>query len=370
MSQVYDTIIIGAGIAGASLAYALTKKNQKVLVLDKNGIASGGSGAAGAFVSPKIGKASPLHALTNEAFEFAKDFYLSHCPAHFHQTGVLRIPKDDADVKKMPDYEKSNTNKYENYTRENLHTIGVDLPYDSFYFPEAGICDASEVCTFLLQDIDMRIHEAKVLNYSDAQWQVDTYVAKELVLTTGFENTLFEMQYMGIHGIWGNRGDFSSSLALPVSMHQSMSVAANIEGVITLGATHERGVQERQACEEAQAYLLKNMASSLIDTSDFKLKEIYCGMRAGSRDAFPLIGKIIDVAYMLDRYPSIRKGSKAPLQYIKHLYVYNGLGGRGFVFAPWMAEMLAAHIVSQKEIDTRVNPDRLFWKWVRKEGVT
>ncbi len=87
MSQTYDSIIIGAGIAGASTAYALTRKGQKVLVLDKKGIASGGSGAAGAFVSPKIGKGSPLQRLTNKAFSFAKDFYLSTCPDFFIKQG-------------------------------------------------------------------------------------------------------------------------------------------------------------------------------------------------------------------------------------------------------------------------------------------
>jgi len=76
-AKTYDSIIIGAGIAGATIAYTLKEQNQKVLVLDKNGIASGGSGAGGAaFVSPKIGKGSPLQTLPNEAFVFAKIFYL------------------------------------------------------------------------------------------------------------------------------------------------------------------------------------------------------------------------------------------------------------------------------------------------------
>ena len=121
MSKIYDTIIIGAGIAGATAAYTLTQENQKVIVLDKNGIATGGSGAAGAFVSPKIGKGSALQTLTNEAFEYAKDFYLSTCPEHFHQTGVIRIPKDEVDAQKFGEYEKYNENTYEVYSKKKFN---------------------------------------------------------------------------------------------------------------------------------------------------------------------------------------------------------------------------------------------------------
>jgi len=64
MNKTFDVIIIGVGIAGATTAYTLTQQNQKVLVLDKYGIASGGSGG---FVLPKIGKGSPLQELTSEA---------------------------------------------------------------------------------------------------------------------------------------------------------------------------------------------------------------------------------------------------------------------------------------------------------------
>ena len=94
MSKTYDSIIIGAGIAGASTAHALTQKGQKVLVFDKKGIASGGSGAAGAFVSPKIGKGSPLQTLTNEAFSFSKQALFVYrkmklMPRSFQRTSLL-----------------------------------------------------------------------------------------------------------------------------------------------------------------------------------------------------------------------------------------------------------------------------------------
>ncbi|MCB4751225.1 MAG: FAD-dependent oxidoreductase, partial [Sulfurovum sp.] len=65
MSKLYDTIIIGAGITGCCAAYALQQKGQKVLLVDRSSMAAtGGSGAAGAFVSPKIGKGGSLQQLT------------------------------------------------------------------------------------------------------------------------------------------------------------------------------------------------------------------------------------------------------------------------------------------------------------------
>jgi tRNA 5-methylaminomethyl-2-thiouridine biosynthesis bifunctional protein len=133
-----------------------------------------------------------------------------------------------------------------------------------------------------------------------------------------------------------------------------------------LGATHEKEVKEPIPCQEEQAMLLKEKASSLIDTSDLELKEMFCGMRAGSKDYFPLVGKVIDVPFMLDTYPAVSRGAKPEMKYLDHLYVCNGLGGRGFVFAPLMAEMLAECIVENKDVDSRVDPDRLFLKWCRK----
>ncbi len=366
MSKCYDSIIIGAGIAGAASAHTLTQKGQKVLVLDKNGIASGGSGAAGAFVSPKIGKGSPLQQLTNEAFSFAKDFYLSTCPEHFHQTGVIRIPKDEADAQKFSEYEPYNDNVYENYSQAQLQTEGIDTNFESFFFPEAGDCDAVSVCEFLLKGITVLQYEVKEIQRENGIWVVGEYSAKNIVLATGYESNLADLRYMGIKGTWGTRGDFSSKLALDVSMHQAMSVGANIDGIIKLGATHEKEVKEIVPCQDEQALLLKEKASALIDVSDLELKKSFCGMRAGSKDYFPLLGQVIDVPMMLETYPKVMRGAKPALQYVENLYVLNGLGGRGFVFAPLMATWLAQHIVEAKAVDKRVHADRLFYKWARK----
>lgn len=366
MFQPYDTIIIGAGIAGAAVAHALRQKNQKVLVLDRKGIASGGSGAAGAFVSPKIGKGSALQTLTNEAFSFAKDFYLAVCPEHFHQTGVIRIPKDEADARQFSAYAPFNQNRFTLYTKEQLQAEGICCDFESFYFPEAGDCDAKGVCEVLLSGIEVVQYEVKKIRQEEGVWHAGGYTAKNIVLATGYESDLADLRYMGIKGTWGTRGDFVSDLDLKVSMHQAMSIGANVNGIIKLGATHEKEVTQVQPCDKAQALALKTKASALIDISDLKLKETFCGMRAGSKDYFPLIGKVIDVPTMLETYPAIVRGAKHEVRYRENLFVCNGLGGRGFVFAPLMGKMLASFIAEGKEVDTRVNPDRLFLKWCRK----
>ena len=366
MPQIYDTIIIGAGIAGGSSAYFLKQKGQKVLVLDRNGIATGGSGAAGAFVSPKIGKGGPLQSLTNEAFVFARDFYLEHFPHCYHQSGVVRIPKDEADAKKFSEYEPHNENSYSRWDIEKLKAHHINVPFESFFFDEAGACDAPETCRALLEDIDYIQKEVQELKFEDGLWQVDEYRAKNVVLATGYKNELFDMRYMGVKGTWGTRGDFRSQLPMKVSMHQSMSVSANINGIIRLGATHEKGVKEPKPCEAQQALSLREKASSMVDTSDMELVETFCGMRAGSKDYFPLVGKVIDVATMLESYPAIVRGAKPDLKYLDNLYICNGLGGRGFVFGPLMGKMLADLVIDQKEPDHRVNSDRLFLKWCRK----
>lgn len=370
MPKTYDTIIIGAGIAGATLAHTLRQQNQKVLVLDKYGIASGGSGAAGAFVSPKIGEGSGLQILTNEAFEYAKDFYLRTCPEHFHQTGVIRIPRDKVDAKKFFEYEKYHENSYEWYSKEKLQTLGIEAGFDSFFFPESGACDAPKVCEFLLNNVDVRIEEVIKIQKENHLYKLLTphsyLLTTNVVLATGYEHTLADLRYMGIRGTWGTRGDFRSTLDLNVSMHQSMSVGANVDGIIRLGATHEKEVKEVVPCSRTQALTLKEKASALINTSDLELKEVFCGMRAGSKDYFPLVGKVIDAPYMLETYPTIVRGAKPALKYMDNLYVLNGLGGRGFVFAPLMAEILVKHITEGLAIDKRVNPDRLFLKWCRK----
>jgi len=365
-SSSYDTIIIGAGIAGTAAAYYLAQLGQKVLVFDKTGIASGGSGAAGAFVSPKIGVSSPLKDLTDDAFAFAYSFYADKFPQYYHTTGIVRIPKNSTDASKIPHYSQFHKAKNEILDPKQLSKLHINSLFDGTLFNEAGACDTVALCEVLLDGIDFELLDVKNIEFINNKWQIEGFEAKNLVLATGYENDLFEMKYMGIKGTWGNRADFKSSLSLEIALHEGLSISANMGGIIKLGATHELEVKEPKLCDESKAMDLKNRASRLIDTSDFELVKTYCGMRSGSRDFAPVVGRVVDVVSMLD-YPNILNGRKYPIKYIDNLFILNGLGARGFVLAPYLANELASNIVNGAEIDSRVNPDRLFWNWIRKQ---
>jgi len=361
--KIYDIAVVGSGVAGAMVAYFAKQRGLKCAILDRSfAPAMGGSAAAGAFISPKLGKETPLLKLTNLAYSFAINFYTKNFKDYFNQSGILRLPKDSKDAKEFKLYQESIKIPSILLKEEELESLGIKNQKVGLLFKSGGVCDAQGLCKALIKDIDYYQVEVKDLDNLPIK-------AKNIILATGYEGFRDYLDYMGISGVWGSRGDFFSTSKLDISMHKSISISGIKDGVVKIGATHTRAKNPTNACMQCSGEPLKELikeAHKLIDLKDLKLKETFCGMRAGSRDYTPVVGKVIDTKYMLDKYPNLKKGyNKAPLKYIPNLYVLNGLGGRGFVLAPLMAKWLLEIIYEDKEYKV-VDPNRLFLKWVRK----
>ena len=367
----YDIAVIGAGISGVSSAWFLQNAGMKVLLIDKSAYpASGGSGAAGAFISPRIGKGGTLQELTNRAFDFAVDFYSANFYEHFHHTGILRVPKNSDDAEKFKLYEQYNHKPCKLCDRDRLKSIGIDDEYIGFYFSKAGDCNAMSLCKAMVSDIDYRQMFVKNIVKSDDVWEImsngESLKVPNIVLATGYENTLFDMRYMGVKGLWGSRGDYYTDNAIPITIHKDFTLSSDRNGIVKIGATHIKSPNPCMLCDGKPLKVLEEKAKKLYPNLTIKLKRTLCGMRSTSRDHFPLVGPILDVESMLTKNPSLYRGAKVDFEYLENIYILNGLGGRGFVFAPLMAKLLTLHITENRPLPPEIIPDRLFYKWVRR----
>ncbi len=355
-----DVIIVGAGIAGASTAFALKKQGLRVLVLEKASVCSGGSGAAGAFLSPKMSKPSPYKTYLNRALAYALTFYETNFPDLLYKNGLMKLPLDAADIKRCRGYEPF-----------------IDFPWekrgDAYFFPEAGLIPAKELCEALLQDIDVRenITVEKIVHDGEMWHMNDNYRAKYLILATGDIPEPIALPSLKTKKIGGYRYDvtFYEDEKCTYNIHKEVSVSTYIKGHVIVGATHIRGDVDLQSAADADQFELIRKAQELLPMPSLKILNSYTGYRRFSFDYFPLVGSVVDEEATLEKYPYIQTGAKVPMEkyiYRPNLYIHTALGSRGFVFAPWNAEMLANAICKQKPIQQQLLPALRFQKWARK----
>ncbi len=340
----YDFIVIGAGSAGVHSAYFLRKGGASVAIVERSGIASGGSGAAGAFVSPRLGRGGPIQRWSNEAFRFCLEFYKNS--PHFYQTGLLRLPKDNEDFASF----------------EPFIDVMYEKKEEGFYFPKAGLVQAKSHLEFLLDGIDIFYFEARPIK-KEGFWEVGKLRAKEIVLAVGSEDKLLDVPYLRIGKTSGIRFDIKSSLKLPYNIHKKVSISVNIEGVVAIGATHHRLDSSHPPPHPS---MLFEEAQKMVGEFSYEIVQMYCGIRSSVNDHLPIIGSLYDLKNLslpknyrqieLHRLPKSGR------------YVIGGLGGRGFVFGPFVAKLLSEYLLEDKALPDELNVARYIKRYIKRGG--
>ncbi|MDY0117461.1 MAG: FAD-dependent oxidoreductase [Sulfurimonadaceae bacterium] len=366
----YDVAIVGGGINGACVAYELREK--KVALFDMGGIASGGSGAAGAFISPKFSKEGELRELLHDAFLYSLDFYETNFPHLLKKAPLLHIAKEDTDAEIISEYKKTTPLQLLTPSKEILENIVT--PLKEYISIEAGIVDAYAMCNALAKYADVFKQEVQSLRFDDGFWIInETYCAKEVVLAIGAYKPLLEEPYNPIRGIWGHRIDIKTSTKNAISYHQFVSIAPESNGVVAIGATHNvhyhpQKNEEPYNLEEGRAELL-HKASLTLKLEEIEIVKDYTGLRSGSVDYMPLVGPV--VMAQVSRDAKAQRFDKkiidyTLLDYYPNLTMINGNGGYGFVLAPYLAKILAGYILGAKEIPDGISPARFFARWARR----
>lgn len=374
--MLYDVLIIGAGINGCCSAYALHNAGLNVALIDQTGIASGGSGAAGAFISPKISKAGELKEIMEVAHVYALDFYTSHFPQYTFTKPLLHISNDPQEDKKVKLF-KAKTSLEQLSVDENIQALLSDeaLERESIFFANGAVVDAQGVCKALTQGIDFFCLKAGSPIWEEGVWKVGELYAKHLVLAIGAYPKIISSDYVGLRGIWGHRIDIETSTEVPTILHHHVSISPTTQtGVVAIGATHDVHYSpfsgEYYDAKLGREILLKK-ASKTLKLNNIKVLKDYTGLRSGSNDYLPMLGPLVDADVTLNRYPLIRHGqtiNPKNYRYYPDCTMINGSGGYGFVLAPYLAQQLKEYLVDNKPLDEILSPSRFFPRWAKRQS--
>jgi tRNA 5-methylaminomethyl-2-thiouridine biosynthesis bifunctional protein len=306
--------ILGAGIAGASLARAFRAMGVEARVFDPAGPGAGASGNAAALVTPRLdagfGAAARLHA---EAFDRAVHLYAAETPGAVIATGALQLEttsRDAARFAKIADWE--------GFRAGSLGRLGADGI-------SAALCEADAPAGLALMDalvVEPRVildawlgpverrrpepHEADVVVVALGPASAGRIAGLPLQPVRG-QVSVAEGPFVGWPAAWGG-------YAIPTRGW----------GVL-FGATHDRGdnnddIRATDVTTNA-AYLAEGRPALAERLTDAPVTS-RAAVRAATRDHMPVAGKVSD-----------------------GLHVLTGLGGRGFTLAPILAEAVAAMVV-------------------------
>jgi tRNA 5-methylaminomethyl-2-thiouridine biosynthesis bifunctional protein len=379
--KTYDYIIIGAGSAGCSTAYFLAKSGKKVAIIDREGIAGGASGAAGAFLSPLPGKKNNYNTLVNEALNFSIDFYEKLISSSVNKKGVLRVANDNFSKEKL----ENNDIAYEYFDNKELNNISKNFQnIDGYFYKDAAVIEPLSICNKMVEDCDFYKKDISKLIFKDTFYYIEDIKANNIILAQGVSKSLVSHPYFDISPIFGLRIDVKTSTNIPFNIHKSISISTNKkDGMVAIGATHDRHDSSQLECittcdkcnfyvdqEKDQVNSLLSKAKELINLEDLEVVKTYKGARATIKSYFPLIGKIVNYESSLKKHPSIKNGTKISqdsLDYYPNTYIINALGSRGFVFAPYLAKILSEHILNESPIPKDISTQKLFYKAARKD---
>ncbi|MEA3522053.1 MAG: FAD-dependent oxidoreductase, partial [Campylobacterota bacterium] len=285
----FDIAIIGAGINGSALAYFLAKAGKKVAIFDGGGIASGGSGAAGAFISPKIAKGGDLKAISDEAFEFSLDFYNKNFPEYITNSPLLHLAKQSNENEKVRHFKEHTALHVSNPDEALLNRLKPACKdFEALYLNKSAVVEAKGVCEALVHDAKLINEEVNALTCKDAAWHINQHKALHVILATGAYKKILDLGYINLRGVWGHRIDIKTSTTIPVNIHQYVSISASKDNKAAIGATHNvhyhpQKNSETYDIEAGRAELLEK-ASQTIELKDIEIVKDYTGLRSGSND--------------------------------------------------------------------------------------
>ena len=372
-----EIILVGGGLAAVCLALALHRRGQRVHLVCKDAeIASGASHNRQGALYPQLQSSfTPVSAFHAHAYGFATRFY-PQMQLQFafaaQSCGVLtlacneQLAKRQQKIVQEPQFPAGLF--YPQDQAQASEIAGVALPFPGLFYPAGGWIAPQQFCRSAVQYLQQQSGFRLSLNcdiqhiaYDDLHqlWQISTaadqqakFFAAEVVLATGANLDQFAQTcFLPLNKVRGQVSHVQSATlgALKtVLCHQGYITPAGPAGANDaaehcVGATFDRSrtaAIELAADDQANLALVNQVLQQPDWFADARVMSAKAGVRATIPDHLPLAGRI------------------AP-----GLSVLGGLGARGLLFTPLLADYLASLLCNEpvalsSELARLVQPTR------------
>jgi len=374
--------IIGAGIAGCSMAEALSRRGIHSTIFDKSSIANAASGfpqaALYARLSPDQGDLEDfcLHALN-----YSRTFYQKHAEQIDHKTaiqlcGLIQLPKTEQERQKMQRIAERFCDAPELVSYQNSRQLsslsGTTLDSAGLFFPHSGWIEGPTFCQYLLKQSQALVYENTVIKDIVERDDLIDLIGKNketlgtfdaVVICTATEPPpIKEIDWLPIRPIRGQISFLPSQSELEniqtVICKKTSLTPLNAQGRCSVGATYEIDQNHAEISDQDHLTNLIQLQDTLglkqpldIDPTNIKGR---ASIRATTPDYLPLVGSLAKTEQFLQRFQLWRKDRKRSIPMLtpnhKGIYLNIGFGSRGYTYAPFCTEILAARIAKEPEL--------------------
>ncbi|KAB2313493.1 bifunctional tRNA (5-methylaminomethyl-2-thiouridine)(34)-methyltransferase MnmD/FAD-dependent 5-carboxymethylaminomethyl-2-thiouridine(34) oxidoreductase MnmC [Betaproteobacteria bacterium SCN2] len=379
--------IIGAGIAGSALAHALCKRGFQVILIERHPHpAMGASGNPAGVVRPQLALDDSFNGRLSRQC-FLHTVRLVSASSHSSQAshafdGVLQLARDEANAAHMQAMLAAHAYPGE-FARwvtqdEASDLAGVPVAAAGIHFPHGGWMAGPRVCPASLDACGASLtrrfmHAATRLERTPDGWRVwdeGRLLAETSTVILAGAHEAIKFANLPLTPVRGQVTTLSDGslpgLNLPVT--REGYVLPTVHGIGNIGASF--GFDDDPVPRESdQASNIERLSRLLQHPPTLAVSPLGArvSFRAATPDRLPFAGAIAD--------DSIDIRAETPLAGIRRqpgLFALTGLGARGLVWGPFLAEALAARLDHEpwqlpRDLWQAIDPARFLLREARRK---
>lgn len=370
--------VIGAGIAGCQIAYALALRGWQVSLLERHSeLAQEASGNRAGVLTPKM-TAEPDwgERFYRQSFLYAlrQLSHLASDPAHteleWRACGALQLNHHPSELKRWQALQRRGLPaEFIQLIEAEAASALASLPLTlgGSYFPAGGYLYPKSLCQILIKHplIQVQTHTEAVelIPTSTSTWQIlnqaGVLIAESAVVIVAngkdaaqFSQTNF-LPFLPVRGQTTQATANTYTHQLKMCLGHEGYLTPAIQGQHIFGASFERGesVASLKASDDHINYqqLLQFLPEFAAELGS--KQSSHAAIRMTTPDRYPYVGALVNPALFRQAYAGIQHGARyktwPTTPYQTGLFMSAGYGSRGLTTTPLCSELLAALINSE-----------------------